>query len=67
MPHPGLKDPPATREEWAARTEHARRRARATQLLARAERDVVKPLELTAEEWEEIAGVYLRAARTAAA
>ena len=52
-----------SREEWAARTTYARRRARATQLLARADRDVAKDgLPLTEEEWRDIAAVYLRAA-----
>jgi len=63
---PQLAERPASREEWADRTLYARRRARFTQLLARAERDVSKDLRLTPEEWAELAGVYLRAAAEAA-
>jgi hypothetical protein len=59
--------PGLTSEEWAHRTQYARRRARFTQLVARAERDVAKDLPLTAEEWAALAAVYLRAAGEAAA
>jgi len=64
---PQVADRPATREEWADRTAYARRRARFTQLKARAERDIAKDLRLTAEEWAELAEVYRRAAEQAAA
>ena len=66
MPQADLRERPSTREEWAERTAHARRRARYVQLLARAERDVAKDLSLTADEWAQLAGVYLRAAGAAA-
>ena len=53
-----------TREEWAASTVYARRRARFTYLLARARKDVAKDsLPLTAAEWREIAAVYVEAAQ----
>ena len=52
-----------TREEWAASTVYARRRARFTRLLTRARRDVAKDLPLTAAEWREIAAVYVEAAQ----
>ena len=51
-----------TREEWAARTQYPRRRARFSYLMRRAHRDVAGILPLTAAEWAEIAAVYLAAA-----
>jgi hypothetical protein len=53
---------PLTREEWAARTEIPRRRARFKRLLDRARRDVERDPRLTADELAELAAIYGRAA-----
>lgn len=56
---------PRTREEWAERTVHARRRARFSRLLTRARQDAAKDLPLTEDEWLAIADVYAGAAAEA--